>query len=309
MNITLRQLRYLDALARSRHFGRAAELAHITQPALSMQIKELEETLGVPLIERRRNAIELTPAGTEIHRRARDVLAAVRDLTDYARHQASTLAGPLSFGIIPSIAPYLLPNALPLLRKRFPDLQLRFRETQTHTLIEELAAGDLDVVLLSLPVRHPDLETLPLFKDRFVYVTRSEIPAGGETERVSHSTIDQSRLLLLEEGHCLRDQALQFCAAARSAIATGAPDLGATSLSTIMQLIANGFGATLLPEMALPAEIGDRDVIVMRFADPEPRREIGLVWRRTSARKNDFILLGQVFAETRPSIRGQSSQA
>lgn len=298
--ISLRQLRYLDALARSRHFGRAAELVSITQPALSMQIRDLEVLLGAPLIERRRNDIRLTPLGEEVHRRAHEILTAANDLVDYARHGARTLAGPLSLGIIPSIAPYLLPAVLPLLRGRFPELRLRLRETQTRTLVDELAAGDLDVILLSLPLNHPELETLVLFEDRFLYVTKTPEAEGDENARISLSSIDESRLLLLEEGHCLRDQALQFCSTARSSIVTGKPDLGAASLSTIMQLIANGFGATLLPEMALDAEIGTSpEIRAVRFADPEPSREIGLAWRRTSARKEDFKALGQAFKDCR----------
>lgn len=298
--ISLRQLRYLDALARTRHFGKAAERVHVSQPALSMQIKELEARLGAPLIERRRNDVRLTPIGVEVHRRAHDILASARDLVDFARHGARTLAGPMSLGIIPSIAPYLLPGVLPLVRQRYPDLQLRLRETQTQTLLEELSAGELDVILLSLPLHEPEIETLHLFNDRFVFVTKaSGFEIDAET-RVSESAIDPSRLLLLEEGHCLRDQALQFCAAARGAASrSGAPDLGASSLSTIMQLIANGFGTTLLPEMALPVEVGaNRDVLVMRFAKPEPHREIGLAWRRTSARKNDFVELGKMVIES-----------
>jgi LysR family hydrogen peroxide-inducible transcriptional activator len=301
--ISLRQLRYLDALARTRHFGRAAELVSVTQPALSMQIKEMELELGAPLIERRRNDIQLTPLGTEVHRRAHEILTAANDLVDYARHGTRTLAGPLSLGIIPSIAPYLLPGVLPLLRNRFPDLRLRLRETQTRLLVDELVAGDLDVILLSLPLSHPEIETQVLFEDRFLYVTRTAEARKAEDARVDLSSIDESRLLLLEEGHCLRDQALQFCSTARSSIVTGKPDLGAASLSTIMQLIANGFGATLLPEMALKAEIGtNRDVRAVRFKDPEPSRAIGLAWRRTSARKSDFAALGQAFKDCHAAL-------
>jgi LysR family hydrogen peroxide-inducible transcriptional activator len=298
--LSLRQLRYFDALARARHFGRAAELVNVSQPALSMQIKEMEMELGAPLIERRRNDIQLTPVGTEVHRRAQEILNATHDLVDFARHGMKTLEGPLSLGIIPSIAPYLLPEALPLLRKRYPGLQLRFRETQTKTLVDELLAGELDVVLLSLPLSHPEIETLGLFEDRFLYVTQTPRAAAAD-KRISISSIDESRLLLLEEGHCLRDQALQFCSSARGAAAIGKPDLGAASLSTIMQLIANGFGATLLPEMALHAEIGgNRHVRALRFADPEPSREIGLAWRRRSARKHDFLALGQTLKSCAP---------
>ena len=301
--ISMRQLRYFDALARTRHFGRAAEQVNVTQPALSMQIKDLETLLGAPLIERRRNDIQLTPLGVEVHRRAHEILTSASDLVDYVRHGARTLSGPLSLGIIPSIAPYLLPGVLPLLRERFPDLQLRLRETQTRMLIDELVAGDLDVVLLSLPLSHPEIETKVLFEDRFLYVTKAPGSADGEDTRIALSSIDESRLLLLEEGHCLRDQALQFCSTARSSIVTGKPDLGAASLSTIMQLIANGFGSTLLPEMALNAEIGtNHQVHAVRFEDPEPSREIGLAWRRTSARKGDFAALGQAFRDCHAAI-------
>jgi LysR family transcriptional regulator, hydrogen peroxide-inducible genes activator len=304
--ISLRQLRYLDALARTRHFGRAAELVSVSQPALSMQIKEMEAELGAPLIDRRRNDVQLTPVGIEVHRRGQEILNATRDLTDFARHGAKLLAGPLSLGIIPSIAPYLLPAALPLLRERYPELQLRLRETQTRTLVDELAAGDLDVILLSLPLQHPDVETKALFEDRFVYVTNAQDAAVKKSKRVEQSAVDKSRLLLLEEGHCLRDQALQFCRTAHGASA-GKPDLGAASLSTIMQLISNGFGATLLPEMALRAEIGTNpDVRALRFSSPEPSRQIGLAWRRKSARKRDFMALGEAFRDAhsaKPSRR------
>jgi LysR family hydrogen peroxide-inducible transcriptional activator len=301
--LSLRQLRYFDALARSRHFGRAAELVNVSQPALSMQIKEMERELGTPLFERRRNDVQLTPVGIETHRRAVDILNGARDLVDFARHGTATLTGPLSLGIIPSIAPYLLPNALPILRERFPALQLRFRETQTKTLLEELLAGELDVILLSLPLGHSEIDTLGLFEDRFLYVTQTPRMTAAD-KRISLSSIDESRLLLLEEGHCLRDQALQFCSTARSAVANGKPDLGAASLSTIMQLIANGFGTTLLPEMALQAEIGEnRAVCAVRFSDPEPSREIGLAWRRRSPRQHDFLALGDTLKSCAPSRR------
>jgi LysR family hydrogen peroxide-inducible transcriptional activator len=300
--ISLRQLRYLDALARTRHFGRAAELVNVTQPALSMQIKDMEAELGALLIERRRNDVQLTPVGVEVHRRGQEILNATRDLTDFARHGAKPLTGALSLGIIPSIAPYLLPAVLPLLRERFPELRLRLRETQTRTLIYELVAGDLDVILLSLPLQHPDIETKALFEDRFVYVTNARDAAAEKSKRIELSAVDESRLLLLEEGHCLRDQALQFCRTAHSSTAIGKPDLGAASLSTIMQLISNGFGATLLPEMALRAELGTNpDVRALRFSNPEPSRQVGLAWRRSSSRKQDFLLLGQVFVEARRS--------
>jgi LysR family hydrogen peroxide-inducible transcriptional activator len=173
-----------------------------------------------------------------------------------------------------------------------------------------LVAGDLDVILLSLPLQHPDIETKALFEDRFVYVTNARDAAAEKSKRVELSSIDESRLLLLEEGHCLRDQALQFCRTAHSSTAIGKPDLGAASLSTIMQLISNGFGATLLPEMALRAELGTNpEVRALRFSNPEPSRQVGLAWRRKSARKRDFLLLGEAFADARRNEPAVSARA
>jgi LysR family hydrogen peroxide-inducible transcriptional activator len=177
------------------------------------------------------------------------------------------------------------------------------RETQTRTLVDELAAGDLDLILLSLPLHHPDIETSALFEDRFVYVTNTGDAIAKKSRRVELSSVDESRLLLLEEGHCLRDQALQFCRTAHRATA-GKPDLGAASLSTIMQLISNGFGATLLPEMALRAEIGTNpEVRALRFSNPEPSRQIGLAWRRKSPRKKDFSALGNALKDAHAASR------
>src|SRR6478735_1080038 len=171
--VTLRQLRYLEALAETLHFGQAAEACAVTQPALSMQIKELEDELQVSLIERRRSGIELTEQGEEIVRRGRSILASVRDLLDYAKHRERVLTGTLKLGAIPSIAPYLLPTALPELQRRFPDLTLHLRETITETLVRELLSGDLDVILVALPIVEPEVETLHLFDDKFVLAARA----------------------------------------------------------------------------------------------------------------------------------------
>jgi LysR family transcriptional regulator, hydrogen peroxide-inducible genes activator len=204
--VSLRQLRYLESLAETRHFGHAAEACAVTQPALSMQIKELEDELQISLVERRKSGIELTEQGEEIARRARTILASVRDLRDYAKHQEGVLSGALKLGAIPSIAPYLLPAALPELQWRFPALNLQLRETVTENLIRELVTGDLDLVLIALPVADPEVETLYLFDDRFILATK----ATSRNRRLAHATagmLAHERLLLLEEGHCLRDQA------------------------------------------------------------------------------------------------------
>jgi len=289
--ITLRQLRYLAALARHRHFGRAAEDCAVTQPALSMQIRELERELGADLIERRPGEIAVTETGMEVARRAEHILAATRDLVDFARHR-DVLSGPLKLGIIPTLAPYLLPRVLPLLQKRYPALRLDLRETQTDTLVAELTAGALDGLLLALPVESADVETLALFDDRFLLAAPAAEPLPKR--RVTVSDVDQRRLILLEEGHCLRDQALAFCASkARDAAAS----LGATSLTTVMQMVANGYGVTLVPEIAADVEVRDARVKLARFAAPEPGRVIGLAFRRTSPRKKDFEALGEVVTQ------------
>ncbi len=290
--ITLRQLRYLGALAEHRHFGRAAEACAVTQPALSMQIRDLEKELGVELVERRQSEIALTTLGAEVAQRAERVVAAARDLVDFARHRARILTGRLQLGVIPTLAPYVLPKILPVLQRLYPDLRIELRETQTKALLDELTRGTLDVVMLALPASDPDIETLRLFDDQFLLA----VPATDkrpETARVRADAIEQQHLILLEEGHCLRDQALSYCATSR-----GDASLGATSLATVMQMVANGYGSTLLPHVAADVEVRDERVKLLRFADPVPGRSIGLAWRRTSPRKADFAALGDVITET-----------
>jgi LysR family hydrogen peroxide-inducible transcriptional activator len=290
--ITLRQLRYLDALARHRHFGRAAEDCAVSQPALSMQIRDLERFLKVELVERRAGDIALTEIGAEIARRARKILSAVMDLSDLALHRGKLLCGPLRLGVIPSVAPYLLPRILPALQQHYPDLRLELRETQTKILLDELERGSLDVVMVALPVANADVETMALFQDPFLLAVSAEetLPPSG----VTADDIDLSRLILLEEGHCLRDQALAFCGV-RGRDTT---ELGATSLTTVMQMVANGYGVTLLPQVAVDLEARDRRVKLLPFSDPGPSRTIGLVWRRTSTRTADFRALGEVVIQT-----------
>jgi LysR family hydrogen peroxide-inducible transcriptional activator len=290
--ITLRQLRYLTALARHRHFGRAAEDCAVTQPALSMQIRELEREIGAELVERRQGDIALTETGLEVVRRADHILASARDLVDFARHR-DPLSGALKLGIIPTLAPYVLPPLLPLTQQRYPQLRLEVRETQTKSLLDELTGGDLDAVMLALPPEGADVESLRLFDDPFLLAVPSSSPLPGSL-RINVGDVDQRRLILLEEGHCLRDQALAFCAAPQRDQPAG---LGATSLATVMQMVANGYGVTLLPQVAADIEARDARVKLLRFAPPVPSRTIGLAWRRTSPRKVDFIALGQLVTE------------
>ena len=287
--ITLRQLRYFTSLARYRHFGRAAEDCSVSQPALSMQVRELEREIGAELVERRPNEIAFTATGVEVAERAERILAATRDLIDFARHR-DVLSGILKLGIIPTLAPYILPRILPKLQANYPRLRLEVRETQTKLLLEELVRGELDGVMLALPVEGADIETLRLFDDPFLLA----VPATDERPlrgRVDIADVDQGRLILLEEGHCLRDQALAFCATPRRDMPAG---LGATSLATVMQMVANGYGITLLPVVAAEIEVRDDRVKLLHFAEPQPARTIGLAWRRTSPRRKDFAALGDI---------------
>jgi LysR family hydrogen peroxide-inducible transcriptional activator len=291
--ITLRQLRYLTSLARHRHFGRAAEDCAVTQPALSMQIRELEREIGAELIERRPGDIALTETGVEVAERADRILTATRDLVDFARHR-DVLSGQLRLGIIPTLAPYILPRVLPRLQTAYPQLRLEVRETQTKSLLEELTRGALDAVMLALPAEGADVETLPLFTDAFLLAVPANDTSMPRT-RVDIDDVDQRRLILLEEGHCLRDQALAFCGTPRR---DPPASLGATSLATVIQMVANGYGVTLMPQVAIDAEAHDDRVRLLRFRDPEPGRNVGLAWRRTSPRRKDFAALGKLVIET-----------
>jgi LysR family hydrogen peroxide-inducible transcriptional activator len=290
--MSLKQLRYFDAVARTRHFGVAAEQCGVTQPALSMQIQDLERSLGVQLLERDRKGVTLTAGGREIAERAARVLADVRDIADCARRQDGTLSGALRFGVIPSVAPYVLPPLLPRIRAEYPDLDLHLRETQTQTLVRELLDGQLDLLLLALPVEHAGIETMPLIDDKFLLA----LPRSGRKPpnvRATPELLQQGRLLLLEEGHCLRDQALAVCSLRQ---VDHIDTFGASSLSTLVQMVANGLGMTLLPELSLDVESRHGGIRLMRFVEPEPARVVGLAWRASSPRKPDFAALGGLIA-------------
>ncbi len=303
--VTLRQLRYFDALARLRHFRQAASHCAVTQPALSTQIQELERELGVDLVERRHRNVQLTAAGEEVARRAARILAEVRDLSEAARKRSGALSGRLSLGVIPTVAPYLLPPLLPLLKRAWPHLELQIRETQTATLTGELIEGSLDLLLLALPVEHPDIETHPVFEDRFLLA----LPRGRIANARARATPDLvagDRLLLLEEGHCLREQALSFC---QLRPVEGLNTFGASSLATIVQMVSNGYGLTLLPEISIDVEARGGDIALMRFGEPEPSRTIGVAWRATSPFKSDFLRLAGLIREAAAGIAYPSGAA
>lgn len=275
-NLTLKQLRYFEALAQQGHFGRAAELCAISQPALSMQIKELENSLGAPLFERGPRQVRLTDFGESFAERVRDILRSVDELGDLARASVGQLAGQMRIGVIPTIGPYLLPNIISELKRAYPSLDLHVRETVTSRLIAELAEGRIDMAILALPVSEPSLEEVPLFDEEFVLIR----PAADADKPVpDREMLREMRVLLLEEGHCFRDQALSFCN-----LQGRHPRelLEGSSLSTLVQLVSAGIGVTLIPEMAVPVETRSAAVSVSHFAGPKPRRKVGMVWRRTS---------------------------
>lgn len=275
-NLTLKHLRYSDALARTGHFGRAAADRAVTQPALSMQIRELEDRLGTPLFERGARQVRLTAFGEVFAPRVRAILRAVDELPDLARAASNPLVGRLRIGIIPTVAPYLLPTLVQCLTSRFPGIDLHLRETVTPVLLRELTAGALDAAIVALPLSEPSLTEVPLFSERFVLVRQPGDQGKPVPDRAELQTM---RLLLLEEGHCFRDQALSFCG-----LAGARPQdlLDASSLATLVQMVGAGLGVTLIPEMAVALETRAAPVVVSRFAPPEPRRTIGMVWRRST---------------------------
>lgn len=276
LNLTLKQLRYFDALARQGHFGRAAEICAISQPALSMQIREMEEALGSDLFERGARQVRLTAFGEEMWPRVRDILRSVDELGDMARVARGALSGRLRIGVIPTIAPYLLPAIIARLNEENPTLDLHLRETITPKLIAELLEGRLDCAIVALPVSEPSLAEVELFAEDFVLVRPG---ADAEKPVPNREMLREMRLLLLEEGHCFRDQALSFCNAGG-----GAPRelLDGSSLSTLVQMVGAGIGVTLIPEMAVGVETRSAHVAVARFNGAQPSRRIGMVWRRSS---------------------------
>jgi len=287
--LSMKQLRYFDALARNGHFGRAAAECAISQPALSMQIKELEEALAAPLVERGARQVRLTALGEEFARRAHDILRAVDELEDLARARAHPLLGRLRIGVIPTVAPYLLPGVITALQERYPGLDLRPREAVTPKLIEDLAAGRLDTAIVALPVSEGGLAEMALFEEEFVLVR----PAAEAASPVpSAEGLREMRLLLLGEGHCFRDQALAFCAPGNRRAPRDLME--GSSLSTLVQMVGAGIGVTLLPEMAVPVETRSARVALQRLRAPRPKRTIGMVWRRSSPLAAGLRELGEV---------------
>ncbi|MCA1452636.1 LysR family transcriptional regulator [Bradyrhizobium sp. BRP22] len=302
IQFTLRQLRYFDALARHGHFGRAAEACAITQPALSMQIKELEEALGGVLLERSARQVVLTKFGEELAQRVREILRSVDELGDFARASRDQLVGRLRIGMIPTIAPYLLPKVIGDLTQIHPELDIHVRETVTPKLIKELAEGRLDTAIVALPVSEPSLSEVALFTENFLLVR----PGADEGTPVpSSEALREMKLLLLEEGHCFRDQALSFCNMQSS---PPREVLEASSLSTLVQMVGAGIGVTLIPEMAVAVETRSASVSVARFKEPQPARTIGMVWRKTSPLARQLMQISEVVCLSADALRQQRTQ-
>jgi LysR family transcriptional regulator, hydrogen peroxide-inducible genes activator len=280
--MNLRDLRYLVALADERHFGRAAERSHVSQPTLSAQIRKLEEYLGAPLVERQPRRVSLTATGERVVARARRLLQEADAIIELARADRDPLSGNLKLALIPTVGPYLLPLVAPRLRRELPKLKLFLYEYQTAILLEKLHAGEIDVGILALPVPLDGLESEPLYDEPFTLA----VPAGhalAGRERIRIADLGDETLLLLEDGHCLRDQALEVCS--RVSVRESA-DYRATSLETLRQMVAAGHGVTLLPELAAGGGGSSaRGLRIKQFAKPVPTRTIGAVWRKSTTRE------------------------
>jgi LysR family hydrogen peroxide-inducible transcriptional activator len=285
--ITLRQLRFLTAVAETLNFSRAAEVCFVTQPTLSAGIKELEDRLGVQLIERTRQSVMLTPLGEQITARAQRLLLDAAEIETLARAHQNPFEGELKLGSIPTIGPYLLPRALPAIRNTFPDLRVYLREEMTESLIEGLNAGRLDLILIALPFETGALEIMPLFKDGYQLATPADWPVPRDVDILTEG----GQLMLLEKGHCLQRHALE---AYPGRILSVQDSFSATSLTTLIAMVSEGLGVTLLPNLAIEAGVvGGSDVRLTPLPDACPRRVV-LAWRPGSAREALFGELGKL---------------
>ncbi|MBB3764169.1 hydrogen peroxide-inducible genes activator [Sphingomicrobium lutaoense] len=298
---TIKQLQYLVALREHGHFGRAAEHVFVTQSTLSAGIRELESLLGTTLVERTRRVVRFTPLGNKIADKARQVLAETEALAALARAEGKPLSGELRMGVIPTIAPFILPSLLPRLRSNWPELKLFLREETSQAACEALHSGRLDCVLLAMPYACGDVEQAAIFDDRlFVAFPAGEAP---DVKAIHPDEIEEGRLLLLEDGHCLKDHALSACN--RPEIRASAAMMG-TSLHTLVQMVDNGLGLTFVPEMALRAGILDHTGIEARPLDTaNAARKVALAWRRNSPREEEF----QMLAETLRTLTAQLVEA
>ncbi|WP_101068447.1 hydrogen peroxide-inducible genes activator [Roseovarius salinarum] len=306
-SLSMKHLRYFEALAQHGHFGRAAEACAISQPALSVQIKELESILGAPLVERGPRHVRLTSLGEAVALRVREILRSVDELADLARASEGPLVGRLRLGVIPTIAPYLLPGFVKALAARYPGLDVRPREAVTRRLIDDLLEGHLDAAIVALPISEPSLEEVPVFEEEFVLVRAD---ADADQPVPAPERLREMRLLLLEEGHCFRDQAISYC---RMSSALPRDLMEGSSLSTLVQMVGAGIGVTLIPEMAVPVETGSAPVSVARLPAPRPSRTVGMVWRKTNPLSDQLgqisRILGNPGAATSPAAEAAAPRA
>lgn len=297
--MNIRDLQYLVALAEHRHFGRAAQASFVSQPTLSAQIRKLEEELGVTLFERAPRRVMPTPVGQEIIERARHILREVQQLHDSARRSLDPEAGSIRLGIFPTLGPYLLPHVVPRLRERFPNLELLLVEEKTEVLLHRLREGKLDAAILALPIHDDQLQVEFLFEEPFLLaVPRRHALAARRS--IQLDDLHGQRLLLLEDGHCLRDQALDVCHLAGAGERSG---FRATSLETLRQMVAAEVGITLLPKLAVSPPIpASPDIVLIPFRDPPPHRRIGMAWRRSTAMQGFLHVVAQQFAHAATSL-------
>lgn len=290
---TLKQLQYLVALSETRHFGRAAARCFITQSTLSAGIRDLEAVLETEVAERTNRQVMLTRVGEQIAERARVLLRDAEDVMDIARASRAPMTGEMRLGVIPTIGPFFLPSVMPPLRARFPALKLYLREDRTLQLLSRLSEGELDLAVIALPFDTGDLHIEVIFEDELIFACACDHPlSSGEV--VDLDTLDMDQLMLLEEGHCLRDQTLEFCHDRN--LKTTSP-FEATSLHTLVQMVAAGIGVALIPKLAVDAAItNDANVSLSRTKLPAFRR-IGVAWRTTSSRTRDFQTLTRFFRE------------
>lgn len=293
--ITLRQMRYFEALATTRHFGKAAEMVAVSQPALSAQIAEMERLLDVKLVERQRSGAILTREGEELLPEIRDILERAERLADRVKLRHGPFGGRLRLGIIPTVAPYMVPRLIPELRRRYPQLAIELKELLTTGCVDDLRHGRLDCAIVALPVTGDGIDSAFLFEDRFL-IASAEDENTILMSPMTEDRVDVERLLLLEEGHCLRDQALAVCG---TSAGRRVANYGATSMATLLQMVSHGMGITLIPEIAVKDEASRNRMRIVPFADPQPSRRIGLVWRRSaSGKRRDFEALGAAISET-----------
>jgi LysR family transcriptional regulator, hydrogen peroxide-inducible genes activator len=291
---TVQQLRYAVAVADARHFGRAAQACLVSQPALSAQIRELEARLRVQLFERTSRGVLITSAGKAVIDRARRILREVDDLCESTAGEDGALTGPLRLGVIPTIAPYVLPPAMRRISVAYPDVELYLREDRTHSLIAQLQAGELDLLLLALPLSRPGIDELPLYDEPFLLAV-PEAHALARRRRCDVTALADERLVLLEEGHCLRDQALAVCELAGN---DGRAEVQGTSLPTVVQMVGAGLGVTLLPATTIDRDVHDDERVVIRELHPTaPVRTVGLAWRSSSARAGAYREFGALIAD------------